>query len=247
MKIKVFVIVMLTLVSIEVVTSQTYKKNKLKTKNDSIAYVIGANIGKNLKKNMDSDSLKFNAGILMQGFNDALDGLDSLIFKEKEKKAIMLNFQEEMQQKQIKQMAATAAPNKQAGQKFLDENRKLPGVFETASGLQYKIIKEGHGKTPVAIDQVTVNYEGKSLDGTIFDSSFDRKKAETFSVSNLIKGWTEGLQLMNEGGIYALYVKSDLAYGDRGNQSIPGGATLIFRVELIKTEPAVDNPLHNGE
>lgn len=220
------------------------QKNKanLQTKEDSIAYVIGANIGANLKKNMDADSLKFSPEALMQGFKDALDGLDSTIFTEEAKQKIMMDFQKEMNQKQMEKMAAAATPNIEAGKKFLEENKKQAGVIETASGLQYKVIKEGKGKTPTATDQVSVNYEGKLLDGKIFDSSYDRKKPETFTVGGVIKGWTEGLQLMKEGGIYELYVKSDLAYGDQGNQSIPGGSLLIFKVELLKIEaPAADN------
>ncbi|MEI6851752.1 MAG: FKBP-type peptidyl-prolyl cis-trans isomerase [Bacteroidota bacterium] len=220
---------------------QNNKKANLQTKEDSIAYVIGANIGANLKKNMDADSLKFSPAVLMQGFKDALDGMDSTVVTEKEKQTIMMNFQKEMQQKQMEKMAAASKPNKEAGNKFLQENKKVAGVIETPSGLQYKVIKEGKGKTPTATDQVTVNYEGKLLDGKVFDSSFDRKKPETFTVGGVIKGWTEGLQLMKEGGSYELYVKSDLAYGDQGNQSIPGGSTLIFKVDLIKVvTPAAD-------
>jgi len=220
---------------------QHNKKANLQTKQDSIAYVIGANIGSNLKKNMDSDSLKFKPEVLMQGFKDALDGLDSTVLTEKEKQNVMMGFQKEMQKKQMEKMEAAAGPNKTEGKKFLDENKKQSGVIETSSGLQYKVIKEGKGKTPTATDQVTVNYEGKLLSGKIFDSSYDRKKPETFGVTGVIKGWTEALQLMKEGGIYELYVKSDLAYGDQGNQQIPGGSTLIFKVELVKIEaPAAD-------
>jgi FKBP-type peptidyl-prolyl cis-trans isomerase len=221
---------------------QNNKKANLQTKEDSIAYVIGANIGANLKKNMDSDSLKFSPAVLMQGFKDALDGLDSTVVTEKEKQTIMMNFQKEMQQKQQEKMAAAATPNKEAGQKFLEENKKQAGVIETASGLQYKVVKEGKGKTPAATDQVTVNYEGKLLDGKIFDSSYDRKKPETFGVGGVIRGWTEGLQLMKEGSTYEFYIKSDLAYGDQGNQSIPGGSLLIFKVELLKIEAPAANP-----
>ncbi len=217
------------------------KKADLKTKKDSIAYVIGANIGENLKKNIDSDSLNFNPESLMRGFRDALDGLDSLTFSKEAKQKIMMGFQKEIQEKQQKKMMAAAGPNKEAGAKFLAENKGKEGVIQTQSGLQYKVIKEGKGKTPTATDQVTVNYEGKLLDGKIFDSSYESKKPVTFGVTGVIKGWTEALQLMKEGGTYELYIPSDLAYGDQGNQGIPGGSTLIFKVELIKIEaPAAD-------
>ncbi|MEI6123822.1 MAG: FKBP-type peptidyl-prolyl cis-trans isomerase [Bacteroidota bacterium] len=217
------------------------KKADLKTQKDSIAYVIGSNIGENLKKNIESDSLEFSSEALMKGFRDALDGIDSLTFTKEVKQKIMMDFQKEMQQKQMKKMTEAAAPNKEAGKKFLAENKKQAGVIETPSGLQYKVVKEGKGKTPTATDQVTVNYEGKFLDGKIFDSSYDRKKPETFGVTGVIKGWTEALQLMKEGGSYELYVPSDLAYGDQGNQGIPGGSTLIFKVELIKIEAPAAN------
>lgn len=236
------IVSVLMIVAIFVSCGQNNKKANLQTKEDSIAYVIGANIGANLKKNMDSDSLKFNTDMLMQGFKDALNSMDSTVLTEEAKQQVMMNFQKEMQQKQMEKMAAAATPNKEAGKKFLDENKKQAGVIETASGLQYKVIKEGKGKTPTATDQVSVHYEGKLLDGTVFDSSYERKKPATFGVGGVIKGWTEGLQLMKEGGIYELYINSDLAYGDQGNQSIPGGSTLIFKVELVKIEaPAADN------
>jgi FKBP-type peptidyl-prolyl cis-trans isomerase FklB len=133
-------------------------------------------------------------------------------------------------------MLKASAPNKAAGAKWLEENKKNPGVIQTASGLQYKVIKEGKGKNPTAADKVTVNYEGRMIDGKIFDSSFERKQPATFEVNAVIRGWTEGLQLMKEGGSYELYIPSDLAYGDQGNQNIPGGSTLIFKVDLIKVE-----------
>ena len=165
---------------------QNNKKANLQTKEDSIAYVIGANIGSNIKKNIEADSLKFSSVILMQGFKDALDGLDTTVFTQEAKQKIMMNFQKDMQKKQMEKMAAAAIPNKEKGKKFLEDNKKQPGVIETASGLQYKVIKEGKGKSPAATDQVTVNYEGKLLDGKVFDSSYDRKKPETFGVGGVI-------------------------------------------------------------
>jgi FKBP-type peptidyl-prolyl cis-trans isomerase len=219
------------------------KKIDLKDKNDSVAYVIGSNIGLNLRENVKKDSLKLSPVALAQGFKDALDGKDSLYFTEAEKQKIMMAFQKDMQDKQMQKQAQMAEPNRQAGNKFLEENKAKEGVKVTASGLQYKVVKEGKGKTPTANDKVTVHYEGKLLDGKIFDSSFERKKPETFPVTGVIKGWTEGLQLMKEGGVYELYIPAELAYGDAGNNSIPGGSTLIFKVELIKVEaPAAENP-----
>ncbi len=207
---------------------------KLTTRNDSVAYTIGINIGKNLKTNMDKDSLKLNLALLTQGFNDALNGLDTAKLTGKMQQKVMTNFQVEMQQKQMKKDSKIAGPNKEAGKKFLEENKSKPGVIQTASGLQYKVIKEGTGKTPTTQDKVTVNYEGKLLDGKVFDSSYDRNKPETFPVTGVIKGWTEALQLMKEGGTYELYISSDLGYGDQGNQGIPGGSCLIFKVDLIE-------------
>ncbi|HNX06098.1 MAG TPA: FKBP-type peptidyl-prolyl cis-trans isomerase [Bacteroidales bacterium] len=216
-------------------------KADLKTKNDSVAYVIGANIGQNLQQNIAADSLEFNTNALIQGFKDALNGVDSLVFSKEAKQNIMMQFQKDMQQKQMEKMTKASEPNKQAGLQYLEENKKQPGVTQTQSGLQYKVIKEGNGKTPTAKDQVTVNYEGKLLDGTVFDSSFERGKPATFPVTGVIPGWTEGLQLMKEGGSYELYIPSDLAYGDQGTQGIPGGSTLIFKVDLIKVEVAPAN------
>ena len=126
--------------------------------------------------------------------------------------------------------------NKEAGKAFLAENKKKEGVKETASGLQYKVIREGNGKRPKATDPVTVHYEGRLLDGTVFDSSRERgDNPISFALNQVIAGWTEGVQLMQEGAIYEFYIPSHLAYGDRGAGSqIKGGATLVFEVELIE-------------
>ena len=221
-------------------------KPNLKTNMDTIAYVVGSNIANNLKENIKRDSIDFSMDALVQGFKDALNGTDSLYFSDNDKQTIMMGFQKQLQQKQAEKVAAMAAPNKEAGRKFLEENKKNQGVIQTASGLQYKVIKEGNGKSPSAADQVTVHYEGKLLDGKIFDSSYERKEPITFAVNGVIPGWTEGLQLMKEGGTYELFIPSDLAYGDQGNQAIPGGSTLVFKVELIKVipagQPAADQP-----
>lgn len=127
---------------------------------------------------------------------------------------------------------------KKAGSEFLARNKKEPGVIETPSGLQYKVIVEGTGASPKATDKVKVHYTGKTLDGNVFDSSVERGEPITFPLNGVISGWTEGLQLMKEGGKSILYIPYNLAYGERGNQGIKPGACLIFEVELIEVNPA---------
>jgi FKBP-type peptidyl-prolyl cis-trans isomerase len=210
---------------------KTDKKTELKTKMDSVSYVIGTNIGRNLKTDT---SVKFNTEAISAGINDAVNGKDSLVFKEVDKQKILMSFQQEMMQKEKEKATKASEPNKKRGAEFLAENRKKEGVFETKSGLQYKVIKEGKGKIPTESDMVTVNYEGRLIDGNVFDSSYKRGEPATFGLNGVIKGWIEGLQLMKEGSVYELYIPSDLAYGDTGNQVIPGGSTLIFKVELLK-------------
>ncbi|MDD5570476.1 MAG: FKBP-type peptidyl-prolyl cis-trans isomerase [Bacteroidales bacterium] len=212
---------------------KTDKKAELKTKMDSVSYVIGTNIGRNLKADT---SIKFNTEAISAGINDAINGKDSLIFKEVDKQKILMAFQQEMMQKEQEKAMKASEPNKRRGVEFLAENKKKAGVIETKSGLQYKVIKQGKGKKPTEADQVTVNYEGQLIDGTVFDSSYKRGEPATFGLNGVIRGWIEGLQLMNIGSVYELYIPSDLAYGDTGNQVIPGGSTLIFKVELLKIE-----------
>ena len=126
---------------------------------------------------------------------------------------------------------------REAGDKFLEANRKNPGVHVTESGLQYVVEKEGEGKQPTATSEVTVHYTGKLLDGTVFDSSINRGEPATFPLNRVIPGWTEGLQLMKEGGKYTFFIPSDLAYGPNGIPNvIPPHSTLIFDVELISVK-----------
>lgn len=221
------------LFSFETAQAQKKKKGdvKIETTQDSISYLIGTDVGGSFKKNL----IEINLNVFIKGLTDALKGNDSLI-SEARKMAIMSKFQQDLQTKQQSIMTKDSEANKAKGKAFLDANRKKDGVKETASGLQYKMIKEGTGISPVATSKVTVNYEGKLIDGKIFDSSYERGQTATFPLNGVIKGWTEGLQLMKEGATYEFYMASDLAYGDQGNQAIPGGSTLIFKVELIKVE-----------
>jgi FKBP-type peptidyl-prolyl cis-trans isomerase FklB len=232
---KVLICIMALVLSVSLF-GQTKKKDKpnefrLATTQDSISYLIGNDVGSNFRKNW----IEINMDVFIRGLEAAMKGNDSLI-PEARKMAIMTKFQQDLQTKQQANMSKEAEAGKIQGKAFLDENRKKPGVKETPSGLQYKVILEGTGKSPSATSKVTVNYEGKLISGKIFDSSYDRGQTATFPLNGVIKGWTEGLQLMKEGATYEFYIPSDLAYGDHGNQGIPGGSTLIFKVELIKVE-----------
>lgn len=127
-----------------------------------------------------------------------------------------------------------AESNRLAGQAFLEENKKKEGVIELPSGLQYKVLEEGTGETPTANDTVSVHYEGRLLNGNVFDSSYQRNRPAEFPVTGVIPGWVEALQLMKTGAKWELYIPGDLAYGERGNRSIPPNSLLIFQVELLE-------------
>src|SRR5881394_629143 len=144
-----------------------------------------------------------------------------------------------MMEKQIAASKEAAEKNKAEGEKFLEENKKKDGVKTTASGLQYKVLKEGSGPSPKETDTVVTNYRGTLIDGTEFDSSYKRNEPATFPVNRVIKGWTEALQLMKPGGKYKLFIPSNLAYGPGGaGGDIGPNATLIFEVELLSSKPA---------
>ena len=139
----------------------------------------------------------------------------------------------EAEAKQSEQNKVQFQAELEVGQKYLEENAQKEGVVTTESGLQYKIIKEGKGDIPTTMDQVEVHYEGTLIDGTKFDSSYDRGEPSKFGVTQVIKGWTEALQLMKEGSVWELYIPYNIAYGERGSRNIKPFSTLIFKIELI--------------
>lgn len=141
-----------------------------------------------------------------------------------------------LQQYHNAQMGKMAIRQLEEGKAFLEANKAKEGVKTTPSGLQYSVKTEGTGKQPNAKSTVTVHYEGRLIDGTVFDSSIKRGEPVTFKLDGVIKGWTEGLQLMKEGGEYTLYIPAELAYGDKGNPSIPPNSVLVFDVKLIKVQ-----------
>ncbi|MGA7274161.1 MAG: FKBP-type peptidyl-prolyl cis-trans isomerase [Candidatus Udaeobacter sp.] len=204
------------------------KSPQLKDQKDKVSYSIGMNIGFNLSR----QKVDINPDILAAGIRDSLAGKPQLTTDQV--KDVMAQFEKDMEQKQKQ----AGEKNKADGSKFLEENKKKPGVKTTASGLEYKVEKEGTGAQPKPTDTVTVNYRGTLMDGTEFDSSYKRGQPATFPVNGVIKGWTEALQLMKVGSKYQVFVPANLAYGERSvSPEIGPNATLIFEVELLDAKP----------
>jgi FKBP-type peptidyl-prolyl cis-trans isomerase FklB len=213
------------------------EKLELKTQQDKASYAIGLSMGGSLKKN----GIEVNTDILFRGIKDSLAGSKPLL-TEQEIKDTMTALQQDVQAKQREKAKVLGDKNKKEGEAFLAANKKKDGVITLKSGLQYKIIKAGSGKTPKATDTVTVNYRGTLVDGTEFDSSYKRGQPATFPVSGVIPGWTEALQLMKEGAKWQLFIPSDLAYGEQGAGGVIGpNAVLIFEVELISINKAEEH------
>jgi FKBP-type peptidyl-prolyl cis-trans isomerase FklB len=202
----------------------------LKTQKEKVSYIIGTDIGNNFKK----QGVDIDPDILIKVLKDALGG-NKLVLSEKEISETMTAFKQEYTTKQAAASSLQAEKNKKEGEAFLTENKKKEGVKTLPSGLQYKVVTEGTGRSPKATDTVTVNYRGTLIDGTEFDSSYKRGQAASFPVNGVISGWVEALQLMKEGAKWQLFVPSNLAYGEKGagNGPIGPNATLVFEVELI--------------
>ncbi len=205
------------------------KVDTLKTEMDKVSYAIGTQLGQNFKR----QGVDIRIGPLLRGLRDAIEG-KQLALTDEQIKQVMQSFSQRMMAQRKEKQEAEAAKNLATGRAFLEANKTKEGVKVLPSGLQYKILKEGTGKSPTAEDKVKTHYRGTLIDGTEFDSSYKRGKPAEFPVKGVIKGWTEALQLMKEGGKWQLFIPSDLAYGQRGNRNIPGNSTLIFEVELIE-------------
>ena len=192
------------------------------------SYGLGANYGKSLNRG----SIEIDVQSFMDGLKDGIAGKSLL--SDAEIQAVIDSINQEIRQRRERKQGELAAKNKQAGEDFLAANRDKEGVVALASGLQYKIIREGNGAVPKATDKVKVHYKGALIDGTVFDSSYERDKPAEFLVRGVIKGWTEALQLMKTGAKWQLFIPSELAYGERGTgSSIGPNETLLFDVELL--------------
>lgn len=204
---------------------------ELKTKQDSLAYAIGLQWGKNLK----TDSLMLNTSIIKNGIEDSFKDAPKL--SDEQIQVILTSLQQDIQAKRMKKQQEEAATNQKKADDFLAANKTKDGVKTTASGLQYIVLKEGTGVSPKATDKVKVHYEGKLIDGKVFDSSIKRGEPITFPLNGVIPGWTEGLQLMKEGAKYRFFIPPGLAYGAQGSGAIGPNEVLIFDVDLIAVNP----------
>ena len=207
---------------------------ELKTFNDSASYAIGRDIF----RNWEQQQLGIDARIAGQALIDAANGQSRL--NDQQAFPLLQRFQKEFERRQMEQEARNnpvARENIEKGEKFMKEISNNKSVYTTKSGLKYRKVKEGNGKHPVATDRVKVHYTGTLIDGKKFDSSIDRGEPLTFPLNQVIPGWTEGLQLMDEGSKYILYIPYNLGYGTRDMGDIPAGSTLIFEVELLEINP----------
>ncbi len=198
---------------------------------DKLSYALGIGIGSQLAgmgaKGLDIDDFA-------QAVKDVISGTP-LKVNNAEAQSLVQAFFKEQEDKQRAAAAEAGKVAKAAGESFLADNAKKEGIVVLPSGLQYQVLKEGNGKKPSATDQVKCHYEGTLIDGTIFDSSYQRNEPATFGLNQVIAGWTEGVQLMSEGAKYRFFIPYNLAYGERGaGAQIPPFAALVFDVELLK-------------
>ncbi|WP_345273714.1 FKBP-type peptidyl-prolyl cis-trans isomerase [Flaviramulus aquimarinus] len=208
-------------------------QKSLNTELDSVSYAIGMDVARNVKASFD----EFDNDLFIQGFINVSDSTD-IILEEAKAQALVRAYFQKMQKEKAAKVKEEGEKAKADGIKFLAENKSKEGVQTTESGLQYIVLKEGEGEKPTTASKVKVHYHGTLIDGTVFDSSVDRGEPTEFGVTQVIKGWTEGLQLMTPGSKYKFFIPSDLAYGanPRPGGKIKPNSTLIFDVELLEVK-----------
>jgi FKBP-type peptidyl-prolyl cis-trans isomerase len=228
-------ILLIAMTGFQSCNKSSHKSFKADSSADSASYMIGISVGHNLKM---SKMPSVNAALIAKGIDEVLKNDSATSIQEANK--YLNQYFTELHEKIGKE-------NLEKGRKFLEENKKVAGVIETASGLQIKTIQEGTGKSPNDSSVVKCQYKGTQLDGKVFDSSYDRGQPAEFSLRGVIKGWTEGFQLMKEGGKYQLFVPGDLAYGPRGGGQLIGpNETLIFDIELLEVLPPEPKQMMNN-
>lgn len=209
--------------------------SKLNTEEEKLSYTIGVDLAVNFKQ----QGVNLKPEVLLQGLKDGLTDKKDMLLTQEQMAETLKTFQKQLMEKKQAEFKQKAEQNKKKGEEFLSQNKTKDGIVTTKSGLQYKIIKEGEGNIPKDSDIVEVEYTGKLIDGTVFDSSDNSDKPITFRVSEVIPGWTEALKLMKTGAEWEIFIPSDLAYGERGvGGPIGPNETLIFNIRLkgIKKE-----------
>ncbi|MFY7672377.1 FKBP-type peptidyl-prolyl cis-trans isomerase [Tenacibaculum sp. MEBiC06402] len=224
---------------------QMETKKSLETELDSVSYALGLNVGARMRASENAKEI--NPDLYVQGFYNGADSTNLLMkpedamliiraYSQKKQMEDMERRQKEMKDKTEKEYG----DYKKENEAFLVENKTKNGVITTESGLQYMVLKEGNGSSPKLADYVKVHYTGTTIDGKVFDSSVERKEPSEFGVTQVIKGWTEGLQLMKEGAKYKFFIPQELAYGFQGRlPQIKPFSTLVFEVELLEVKSAV--------
>lgn len=202
---------------------------QLTTEKDRVSYTVGMDMAQMIEPIKD----ELEVDVVIRAIRDSLGSGNTALTAEQADE-VRQAFAQRMQAQQQQRNQRLAAENKAAGDAFLAQNRGKSGVQVTDSGLQYQVVRQGSGTRPTANSTVRVNYEGRLLDGTVFDSSYERGEPAQFPLRNVIPGWTEGLQLMQPGAEYTFWIPAELAYGERPNPGpIPPNATLVFKVELL--------------
>jgi len=225
MKLKTLVLLPLLLAAPTIVSAADVKTDKQK-----LSYILGVQVGQGLK----AEGVELEMDAFSAGITDMMEGNKPKIDQATAQKLV-----QDYQQKKQAKMAETAAKKQKQADAFLAKNAKEKGVVVTATGLQYKVLEQGKGKSPTSEDKVVAHYTGKLLDGTVFDSSVERGEPATFPVSGVIKGWQEALPMMKEGAKWQLVIPANLAYEDRGIGNIIGpNETLMFDIELVSIETA---------
>ena len=210
----------------------------LTTPEQKAVYALGLRVGSDLREK----EVKLSPEIFGQGLKDGLEGSQPKLGEEELRQALM-EFSRQVQTRQLAKLKEVGEKNLAEGQAFLKANQAKPEVKTTASGLQYKVVTAGKGKTPKTTDTVMVNYRGRLIDGTVFDDSYQRGQPAVFELGGIIRGWQEALQLMKEGDRWEIYIPSELAFGPQGaGPQIGPNSALVFEVELIKVNPEPEKP-----
>jgi FKBP-type peptidyl-prolyl cis-trans isomerase len=213
--------------------AKSAEPSPLKTRTQKFSYALGMNIGTGLGANLKKQSVDVDSALVAQGLKDAMAGKKTLLTDD-EAKAVLTEVQNDVKKEQAEKMKEAGEKNKADGEAFLAANKSKEGVVTLPDGLQYKILTAGTGAKPAASDSVVCNYKGTLINGTEFDSSYKRGQPATFGVGQVIKGWTEALQLMPVGSKWQLFIPAGLGYGERGaGGEIGPDSTLVFEVELI--------------